>query len=122
VIDEGGISPANVAVIAQRKETVETLGGTTLGGVQLVQPVDPAAAPSAQPPTGESPARSVVIETIHRFKGLEADVVIVILSRLETDRHRSLAYIGTSRACAHLVVIAPAEVHAALSADAADSR
>lgn len=120
VIDEGGISPANVAVIAQRKETVERLGGTTLGDVRLVQPVDPATAPSAPPATGESPARSVVIETIHRFKGLEADVVIVILSRLETDRDRSLAYIGTSRACAHLVVIAPPEVHAELSANGSD--
>ncbi len=49
-------------------------------------------------------------------------MVIVILSRLETDRDRSLAYIGTSRACAHLVVIAPPEVHAELSANGGDPR
>ena len=121
VIDEGGISPAHVAVIAQRKETVEALRGTTLAGVSLVQPIDSTTV-AATRSDGGAPARSVLIETIHRFKGLEADVVIVILSRLETDRDRSLAYIGTSRACAHLVVIAPPEVHAALSADAADSR
>ncbi len=83
VIDDGGISPANVVVIAQRKETIERLGGTTLGHIRLVKPVETATAPSAPPATGESPGRSVVIETIHRFKGLEADVVIVILSRLE---------------------------------------
>jgi hypothetical protein len=57
---------------------------------------------------------TIAVETIYRFKGLEADAVIVILDPLEKDRDRALAYIGLSRARFQLVVVAPPEVGEAL--------
>ena len=47
----------------------------------------------------------VVAETIHRFKGLEADVVIVVLTESNPDNLLPLAYVGLSRARAMLVVV-----------------
>ena len=52
----------------------------------------------------------LVCETIHRFKGLEADAVIVVLDDLDEEKDRQLAYIGLSRARSMLVVIGPAVV------------
>jgi ATP-dependent exoDNAse (exonuclease V) alpha subunit len=48
----------------------------------------------------------VTCETIHRFKGLEADAVILILDTLETERDLMLAYVGLSRAKSVLAVVA----------------
>lgn len=48
------------------------------------------------------------VDTIHRFKGLEADVVIVVCSaRLEREPPwmKKLLYVGFSRARSHLVVV-----------------
>lgn len=51
--------------------------------------------------------RGVVAESIHRFKGLEADAVVVSLADIELDRAgRSLVYIGFSRARTLLFVLA----------------
>lgn len=51
----------------------------------------------------------VVAETIHRFKGLEADVLLLLLvgESWSDEDLRSLAYVGMSRACAVLTVIGP---------------
>jgi len=46
---------------------------------------------------------TVAVETIYRFKGLEADATIILLDRLEKVRDHALAYIGLSRAHFHLV-------------------
>jgi ATP-dependent exoDNAse (exonuclease V) alpha subunit len=59
--------------------------------------------------------RGVAVETIHRFKGLEADVAIVVLDELESEQDRALAYIGISRARAHVVVCGPGTVLAAVA-------
>ncbi|MBX3271024.1 MAG: transposase zinc-binding domain-containing protein [Sandaracinaceae bacterium] len=47
----------------------------------------------------------VVAETIHRFKGLEADAIIVVLTESSPDHLLPLAYVGLSRARAMLVVV-----------------
>ncbi len=56
----------------------------------------------------------MAVETIHRYKGLEATAAVVILERLEKDRDRALAYIGLSRPRAQLVVVGPEQVGKAL--------
>jgi hypothetical protein len=54
------------------------------------------------------PPGTILCETIHRFKGLEADVVILVELRPD-DRLRRLLYVGATRAKHHLVVIAPGD-------------
>lgn len=50
----------------------------------------------------------VIAETIYRYKGLDADVVIVVLSQeLADDELKALAYVGMSRARTLLTVIGP---------------
>jgi ATP-dependent exoDNAse (exonuclease V) alpha subunit len=51
-----------------------------------------------------------VVETVHRFKGLEADVVLLVFSSFTDGVDDVLAYVGMSRARAHLEVIGPAEL------------
>jgi ATP-dependent exoDNAse (exonuclease V) alpha subunit len=57
----------------------------------------------------------VPVETIQRFKGLEADVVILVIPELEDDADRVLAYVGMSRARVLLIVVGTSPVRAALS-------
>lgn len=60
----------------------------------------------------------VVVETIHRFKGLENDVIIVGLcrgDRYEVSELRRLAYVGFSRARAVLVVVGDPKMKALLN-------
>jgi hypothetical protein len=53
--------------------------------------------------------KGVVVETIQRFKGLEAEVAVVALTSLDLEiaRDRALAYVGLSRARAMLIAIGP---------------
>ncbi len=57
----------------------------------------------------EQPPRTIRCETIHRFKGLEADVVILVELRPD-DRLRRLLYVGASRAKHHLIAIVTPEL------------
>lgn len=63
----------------------------------------------AQPRPSDIRQVGVTSETIHRFKGLEADVIIVVLAGLSLDDpfERSLAYIAMSRPRGMLYVIGP---------------
>ena len=56
------------------------------------------------------PARTILCDTIHRFKGLERDVIVLVELRPDDERLEKLLYIGASRAKHHLVVIVPPEV------------
>ncbi len=56
------------------------------------------------------PPRTVRLESIHRSKGLEWDVVVLAELRPEDERLGMLLYIGASRAKHHLVVVAPADL------------
>lgn len=49
--------------------------------------------------------RGIVAETVHRFKGLESDVVILVLTESNPEMLTSLAYVGLSRARAVLAVV-----------------
>ncbi|MGH9194966.1 MAG: ATP-binding domain-containing protein, partial [Acidimicrobiia bacterium] len=95
------LNPSQVVILSPQRPTVDLLRGRTLAGYGLVAP-------------GED---GVVVETIQRFKGLEADVVILLLPQLEGDGDRALAYVGMSRASVQLVVVGPASVRAGLKWD-----
>lgn len=56
------------------------------------------------------PFDTILCETIHRFKGLEADVVVLVELRPDDPRLPMLLYIGASRAKQHLVVVARPEM------------
>jgi ATP-dependent exoDNAse (exonuclease V) alpha subunit len=47
---------------------------------------------------------------VHRFKGLEADVIILVLTEFDDDRDKAIAYIGMSRARAMLIVLGPKSI------------
>jgi hypothetical protein len=97
-----GAEPAQIQVLTATTALCNALRGTTVGGVPLVPHGDP----------------GVGVETVHRFKGLEADVVLLALPQLVTDRDRRIAYIGMSRARSVLHVFGPQRVRDALRWDA----
>jgi hypothetical protein len=106
VINEGGVSPKDVVILSSERAYVDALRGGTLAGVELVRP------PSTD---------GVRVETVHRFKGLEADVVFLILPTrgrgedgVLDDYQRMLAYVGMSRARSYLCVLAKDRVGEAL--------
>jgi superfamily I DNA/RNA helicase len=67
-----------------------------------------AGAVAAQPP------RTILCETIHRFKGLERDVVVLVELRPDDERLRQLLYIGITRARHHVALVVVPEVAARL--------
>jgi superfamily I DNA/RNA helicase len=89
-LNEGGLDIGQVAVLSQRREIVDRLRGAELAGHRLTA----------------LGGGGVTCETIHRFKGLEADAVILILDSLESERDLMLAYVGLSRAKSVLAVVA----------------
>ncbi len=93
-----GLRREQIVVLSDRRLFVDGLIGKEFAGTRLVRP-------------GEE---GIVAETIHRFKGLEADAAVVILKEISKARERSLAYIGMSRAVGHLVVIGNRDVRQAL--------
>jgi hypothetical protein len=95
LIVEGGLESSQVVILCQRKEDVQRLRRSKPAGQKIVG-------------LG-STVGGVVAETIHRFKGLEADACIVILRTMNRPRDRALAYVGLSRAKARLIVIGPAD-------------
>ena len=54
--------------------------------------------------------KGVVAETVHRFKGLEAEVVVLVISTSSAPRRDALLYVGMSRARSMLVVLGPKSV------------
>lgn len=95
LIDEEGISPEQIVVLTPSSKARSTLkDGTRLNGTTLSW--------QASPAPGE-----IRVSTIHAFKGLEADIVILTeTDRLDSMRNgRQLCYVATSRARHHLIVI-----------------
>lgn len=98
LVDEG-LSPSQIAVLSDARQVVDRLQSMTVSTASFV----------------EIGHEGVVAETVHRFKGLEADVVLLLLgSARATDEIRSIAYVGMSRARAMLVVIGPRQLRATL--------
>lgn len=89
------LSPRQIVVLTDRRGTADSFRGESFGGVKLH---------ALGAKTGS------IVETVHRFKGLEADVVILVLTELDDERDRAIAYIGMSRARAVLIVIGPKSI------------
>ena len=94
-----GLTAGQLTVLTRKRDTVEALRGRTVAG-QLLDVPD---------------GRGIAVETIHRFKGLESDVAIVVLPELKDDNDKRLAYIALSRAKSFLVVVGPECVKEQLS-------
>ncbi len=61
------------------------------------------------------PEGALQIDTVHRFKGLESDAVILLLDEVETLRDKRVAYVGMGRARSVLTVIGPEQAQEALN-------
>lgn len=86
------------------------------GGIELWNPFVDERGERRLEPTLSSPRPSngVATDSIYRYKGLEADVVVLVELALD-DRSSELLYVGGSRAKHHLVVIAPPPLAALLA-------
>jgi hypothetical protein len=84
------LSPRQIVVLTDRRSTADSFRGDGFGGVKL---------------HALGAKSGSIVETVHRFKGLEADVIILVLSKLDDHRDKAIAYIGMSRARAMLIVI-----------------
>jgi superfamily I DNA and RNA helicase len=94
------LAPSQLAILSSSRDIVNTLQGASVAGHRL---------------TASDADDGVPVETIQRFKGLEADVVILVIPELEDDADRVLAYVGMSRARVLLIVVGTSPVRAALS-------
>jgi hypothetical protein len=91
---EEGLAPEQVVVLSNFRKPVDKLRTMLVGPAAFVEP-------------GK---RGVLADTIHRFKGLESETVVLVFggrpgSIPDKIHDRTIAYVGTSRArCALLVV------------------
>ncbi len=99
LIEEGDLEPDQVVILSTRKKVVQELRGRQAAGHTINCPG----------------GGGTTAETVHRFKGLESDAVILVIPEIHTDRDRALAYIGMSRARASLTVIGDKTVREALN-------
>jgi hypothetical protein len=97
LIKSEGVRPDQLAVLATERWLIDQLRQRTVAGHPLV-------------PSDET---SITAETVHRFKGLEAEVVLLLAPRV-IDNFDRLAYVGMSRAKAVLEVVGPTSAAEAL--------
>ena len=88
-------------------------GGVTLWNGNVDDAGRPLGLPADRVPT--QPPRTVLGDSIHRFKGLDRPVVVIVELNPADPNLDRLLYVGLSRAVHHLVVIAPPELAARLS-------
>lgn len=93
MITDEGVRPDQITILGSHRAPVDAGKGATIAGAKV----------------GGLGSDGLVAETIHRFKGLENDVVFVVLDGAGTRREKALAYIGMSRAKSLLVVIGSKE-------------
>jgi hypothetical protein len=80
-------------------------GGVTLWNGNVDDAGHPLGLPADRVPP--QPPRTVLCDSIHRFKGLDRPVVILVELNSADPNLDRLLYVGLSRALHHLVVIAP---------------
>lgn len=97
-----GVEPGQIQVLATSRSIVDVLRGEDVDGVGLV----------------ESGQDGIAVETVHRFKGLEAPVVLIAVGEIDTPHDRSLVYTGLSRAQSVLEVFGPEKTMQAIGWDA----
>jgi DNA helicase IV len=94
LVHDEAVAPCDIAVLTGRAAAKTSVGKDGKIGVYRCtrdQHVDPGA---------------VLVETVHRFKGLERPVVILVeLDDYVARSSQELLYVGVSRARAHLIII-----------------
>jgi hypothetical protein len=103
LLNEDNLDRNQIAILCQRKSDVDMIRPLNLAGHSMA--------------SLEGWGDGVLVETIHRFKGLEADVCIVILFETTRPWDKALAYIGMSRARGQLYVLAPKDMRQELEWD-----
>ena len=91
--------PDQIVILTDERKLVDGLRGQQIDGHRLV----------------EHGRKGIVVETVHRFKGLESDAVLLVLGDVQSTAGRALAYVGMSRARVILFVLGTAETKAGLS-------
>jgi len=89
-----GVAPSQIQVLSTSKDVVQRLLGRDVHGLALVAYGDD----------------GIAIETVQRYKGLEAEVVIIVIPEVKDERDRALVYTGISRAQTFLEVVGPESV------------
>lgn len=98
LLGDEGMRPDQVVVLSDERRLVDGLRGQQIEGHRLV----------------EHGRKGVAVETVHRFKGLESDAVLLVLDDAESPAGKVLAYVGMSRARVVLFVVGTAETKVAL--------
>jgi hypothetical protein len=113
VIDAGRVPASHVVVLTPRSPRSSWLMAVDGGPVEawpyrLMPEYGPEGSVLAAPTKGNE----VRVATIHRYKGLEAPVVVLaeIDGRIPDEELASLLYVGATRARSHLVVVASEEL------------
>jgi hypothetical protein len=113
VIDAGRVPTSDVVVLTPRSPRSSWLMGVDGAPVEawpyrLMPEYGPEGVVLPPPAKGGQ----VRVATIHRYKGLEAPVVVLceIDGRVGADELASLLYVGATRARAHLVVVCSDEL------------
>jgi hypothetical protein len=89
LVENEGMAESQIVVLSDDDEILESLTGVAAGSVPFVR-------------TG----RGIRLETVRRFKGLEAEIVILSMSdRTADDACRAVAYTGITRAKSALYVV-----------------
>ncbi len=109
VVDAGRVSASHVVVVTPRSQRSSWLMAVDGAPVEawpyrLMPEYGPEGSVLAAPTKGNE----VRVATIHRYKGLEAPVVVLaeIDERIPDEELASLLYVGATRARSHLVVVA----------------
>jgi hypothetical protein len=89
-----GVEPTQIQVLSTTWGVADRLRGRDVDGVGLVA-------------YGED---GIAVETVQRYKGLEAEAVIVVIAELDDELDRSLAYTGLSRAQTFLEAVGSEDV------------
>jgi ATP-dependent exoDNAse (exonuclease V) alpha subunit len=97
LVDEH-LDPRRIAVLANQRRTVQQLRQMAVATTVFVEP---------------GAASGVLTDTIHRFKGLDAETVVLAMTGRPGDVagenvDRALAYVGASRARSALFVVGTA--------------
>lgn len=99
LITDEGMRPDQIVILSDERKLVDGLRGQEIDGNSLV----------------EHGQKGIVVETVHRFKGLESDAILLVLGDVESSEGRTLAYVGMSRARIVLFVLGTSESKASLN-------
>lgn len=97
LLGEEGLAPDQIMVISNKRDMANALQETRVQGRSLV-PADRVM----------HDANGIAADTIHRIKGLESDVVLLVMLEnpaMPEELEQSLVYVATSRARAALYVV-----------------